>query len=146
MRIDPRAQEGFTILELMYSMAVLGILSISVLAIFKTFRERAYEATLTSLLKNIVLAEETFYNDESHYRPCTGASCNEVYPGLNSSDVWIQIDVSRDGQSFELRAAHKSLSEGLAYNSEVGRIQRAPNSTWDSLTSSNNINKVGRRK
>src|SRR6185312_1452069 len=63
--ISPEA--GFTLLELIVVVAVLGILAAIAIQQFSLFRARAMDATMRSDLKNAALAMESYYGEFLDY-------------------------------------------------------------------------------
>ena len=60
-------QKGFTLIELLVVIAIIGILSSVVLASLNSARTKARDAKRVSDLKQVQLALEMFYDDNSSY-------------------------------------------------------------------------------
>ncbi len=60
-------QKGFTLIELMIVIAIIGILAAIAIPQFSNYRMRSYNAAVISDLKNTSLAEEAYYNDNRSY-------------------------------------------------------------------------------
>jgi prepilin-type N-terminal cleavage/methylation domain-containing protein len=58
---------GFTFIELLIVMAMLGLLSALAVPRIRTFKERAYLATMLSDLGNLRIAEEAYFADRLQY-------------------------------------------------------------------------------
>ena len=58
-----RSNEGFTLLELIVTVAVLGILVAIAMQQFQLHRARAIDASMRSDLKNAALAMESYYGE-----------------------------------------------------------------------------------
>jgi len=73
-------QKGFTLIELLVVIAIIGILSSVVLASLNTARTKARDAKRVSDVKQIQLALEMYYDDNSNY-PTDLSVANLVTPG-----------------------------------------------------------------
>jgi len=58
-----RGQKGFTLIELMIVIAIIGLLSAIAVPQFVAYRTRAYSATANSAVRNAYTAAEAFFSD-----------------------------------------------------------------------------------
>jgi prepilin-type N-terminal cleavage/methylation domain-containing protein len=61
------ARRGFTLIEAMIVMVIVGILAGIAIPKFSGMRREAYIASMRSDLRNLVSAEELFYSDSGRY-------------------------------------------------------------------------------
>ncbi len=71
-----RSRRGFTIIELMTTVAILGLLASMALLKTRQTREKAYRATMLVDLKTLVSAQEGFFSANRDY--AAGISPSEV--------------------------------------------------------------------
>lgn len=69
-------QQGFTLVELLIVIAIIGVLAALLMANFIGVRQRARDAQRKSDLKQIQSALELYRSDIGSYPGCTSSSCN----------------------------------------------------------------------
>ena len=60
-------EKGFTLIELMIVIAIIGILAAIAIPQFASYRARAYNSAALSDLKNAATAQEAYFVDEQSY-------------------------------------------------------------------------------
>jgi type IV pilus assembly protein PilA len=60
-------QTGFTLIELLVVIAVIGILAAIAMPIYSQYRNRAYEASAITYMRNWVPAQELYLQKYGHY-------------------------------------------------------------------------------
>ena len=101
IRSKKNGQKGFTLIELMIVIAIIGILAAIAIPQFAAYRERGYIASMQADLNSVRIAEEAYYVDHGEY---TGVAdfTNDVTSG--------------DLDDYGL----KSLSDGNKFKVEAG--------------------------
>jgi type IV pilus assembly protein PilA len=67
MSDKPNLLEGFTLIEVLIVMAILGILSAIAIPLFSTYRAKASNGTALSDLRNFKTAMEAFFADKQQF-------------------------------------------------------------------------------
>ena len=117
-------KSGFTLVELLTVIAIIGILAAMAIPQFSSYRQRGFEATLRSDLKNAATAQEGYFAQHRDYQhgPLPGANME----GYNRSPN-IGMTAVKGANTFTLTATHANCS-GIAwvYDSSKATISGAP--------------------
>ena len=62
-----RSEHGFTLLELLVNVGILGILASMAISTYRTYRLRGYEATAIVFMRNWPAAQEMYLQTYGHY-------------------------------------------------------------------------------
>ena len=115
-----RNEQGFTLLELIVVIAVLGILMAIAIQQFSLYRSRATDAAMRSDLKNAALAMESYYGEFLDYPGSVNALRLVGY--RNTNGVTLTINVSSPS-SFTLNAATPNGTQpSFTFDSTTGLI------------------------
>lgn len=113
-------EQGFTLLELIVVVAVLGILMAIAIQQFSVYRSRATDAAMRSDLKNAALAMESYYGEFLDYPASVNALRLVGY--RNTNGVTLTINVSSPS-SFTLNAATPNGTQpSFTFDSTTGLI------------------------
>ena len=99
-------QKGFTLIELMIVIAIIGILAAIAIPQFSAYRKRSYNSSAQSDVRNLATAQEAYYVDYSTYTSTytnlTGASYGYMQSGGVTVTVW------GDNQEYSIQGIHSS--------------------------------------
>lgn len=105
---------GFSLLELLVVVAIVGILAAAALPKFGAFRAAAYDSRAQQDLRNLAAAQELYRATDEVY-----ASSIEDLSGFQASEgVTVAIE-SADADAFLASAFHSSGSRDYAWTSDA---------------------------
>jgi prepilin-type N-terminal cleavage/methylation domain-containing protein len=73
-----RQESGFTLIELMVVIAILGILAVTAMPFYQTWQQRAYGSEATLMMKKLMDAQIVFFLENNRFFPLDGGIV-EVY-------------------------------------------------------------------
>ncbi|HEY9448669.1 MAG TPA: prepilin-type N-terminal cleavage/methylation domain-containing protein, partial [Gemmatimonadaceae bacterium] len=82
-RLAAPRRPGFSLVELIVVLLVVGVLVGLAMPRFHSYRRKAYVATLVSDLRNLAAAEESFWNAAKSYSADTAALNLTTSPGVS---------------------------------------------------------------
>ena len=90
------SDEGFTLIELMIVIAIIGILAAIAIPQFAAYKKRSYNSTAKSDVRNIATAQEAYYVDESTYGDDYADLTGSSYGYFQSGNVVVGTTGSAD--------------------------------------------------
>ncbi|MFN7941992.1 MAG: prepilin-type N-terminal cleavage/methylation domain-containing protein [Thermoanaerobaculia bacterium] len=100
-----RRERGFTLLELIIVVAIIGVLASIAMPALKDMPRRAQEAVLRANLHTLRDVIDQYYGDKGHYPTTIGALADEGYlrqipgdPITKSNTTWVAVFEEEDAE------------------------------------------------
>lgn len=116
-------QKGFTLIELMIVIAIIGILAAIAIPQFSAYRKRSYDSAAQSDLKNATTAQEAYYVDNSNYCATVATLTGSVY-GLYLSDGVAFSITSASTHAYVMSSYHPSGDNSFIINGPGGTVSK----------------------
>jgi len=120
-----QSSNGFTLLELLVSMSIVGILAAVAVPNYGTYKTRGHDARSQVDLREGIVAQEAFYVENETYVSCADtAACEATLPDFRASNG-VELSFASAGDSFSGSATHPQGSYTYTFDSLVGEITQS---------------------
>jgi len=118
MELDPWSK-GFTLIELMIVIAIIGILVAIAVPQFNAYRLRGYNIRAMANVKDASIAQEAYYADHRTYT--SDLATLTAYGFRQTQGVTVQVP-SKDDTSYSIVASHGSGDKSYTLTGPGGAI------------------------
>jgi len=115
-----RKNEGFTLIELMIVIAIIGILAAIAIPQFSAYRTRSYNAAAEADLRNAATAQEAYYVDSQTYVATPTSLIGATYGLYTSQNVTIAGGAA--AQQYTMTAYHSSGNKTYSLSGPGGSV------------------------
>jgi len=120
IKLAQKDERGFTLIELMIVIAIIGILAAIAIPQFSAYRKRSYNSSAQSDVRNIATAQEAYYVDNSTYTGTEASVTGATYGYMQSGNVTFTVDGNSD--NYTISAYHTSGDKTYSLSGPGGVI------------------------
>ncbi|MBW1709809.1 MAG: prepilin-type N-terminal cleavage/methylation domain-containing protein [Deltaproteobacteria bacterium] len=113
-----KGEKGFTLIELMIVVAIIGILAAIAIPQFASYRQRAQDSAAKSALKNLATAQENYYAQNNIY----AANRANLVGWTVESTIALTIS-NASTTTWSANASHTSSDATFVYDASAGGLQ-----------------------
>jgi prepilin-type N-terminal cleavage/methylation domain-containing protein len=111
---------GFTLIELMIVIAIIGILAAVAIPQFSTYRTKSYNSAAMSDMRNVANAQEAYFVDNDQYTGILNNLLTSDYGLVVSNGV--SLNVSGNSSGYTITAYHLSGNKTFTLDGPGGII------------------------
>jgi len=129
IRNKKQGQKGFTLIELMIVIAIIGILAAIAIPNFLSYRQRSYDSAAQSDLKNLMTAQEAYFVDYDTYVTSFSGSGEKIDALALTLSKGVTAGGSGSASGYSMSAYHTSGSGTWTVAMPGGKMELTTNSS-----------------
>lgn len=120
------SQKGFTLIELMIVVAIIGILAAVAMPSYSDYVTRGYLAEATSALPAARANMEQFFQDNRQYTTIGTftSPCTNIQGGSLNTTRWIYTCATPSTTTYKVTATGQGAAAGFAYSIDQDNVQK----------------------
>ena len=103
-KFNRKDEKGFTLIELMIVIAIIGILAAIAIPQFSAYRTRSYNSAANADLRNAATAQEAYYVDFQSYATSVTSLIGSTYGLFTSNNV--SLSGAGDANAYTMSGFH----------------------------------------
>jgi type IV pilus assembly protein PilA len=106
-KLIKKNEEGFTLIELMIVIAIIGILAAIAIPQFSAYRTRSFNAAAAADIRNAATAQEAYFVDNQSYCTASGSLEGATYGLYLSENVTLTVTAATTS-GYTMTSSHSS--------------------------------------
>jgi prepilin-type N-terminal cleavage/methylation domain-containing protein len=123
MKFEIGGEKGFTLVELVIVVAIIGILSSIAIAQFHVFQTRSFNRVAQADLRNFANAQEAYFVDNEEYSDDETLLVGSPY-GVYTSDLVTVDIISTSSTGYVMTSKHASSPDTFRLEGPGGSIEK----------------------